>query len=168
MKPTTLSILMSVLALLSFVAPAWYFSNNGPDGETEKKPLFTLARNKSPAMDAHSITPFSKAPPTINSATGSWTGAVRIGTDAPVVFMFTLREEHGILRGSASFPIGEGPVEDGKVTGNKLAFFTRHRLASPGQILTIRFTGEIVEGVMALQMRSEGVDSALTLNRMSY
>ena len=168
MKPTTLGILMSVMALLSFAAPAWYFSSNGPDGETEAKPQFSLPPMKSSTISPYANMPFSAPPQTINSATGSWTGAVRIASDAPIVFMFSLREENGILRGSATFPIGEGRIEDGKVAGNKLAFFTRHRLPSTGQILTTRFTGEIVEGVLYLQMRSEGVDSALTLNRMSY
>jgi len=99
--------------------------------------------------------------------TGRWIGGLDVGGGNRVQVSFNLRETGGQLSGTATFPVGEGSIEDGKITGNQLSFSTRHRLQSTGQILVTRFAGEMSEGTIALRMQTEGGESRLTINQVS-
>ena len=99
--------------------------------------------------------------------TGRWIGGLDMGGENRVQVSFNLRATEGQLSGTATFPVGEGSIEDGKITGNQLSFSTRHRLQSTGQILVTRFAGEISEGAIALRMQTEGGESRLTINQVS-
>ncbi len=95
--------------------------------------------------------------------TGNWVGALDMGAGNRVQFSFNLSETGGQLSGTATFPIGAGSIEDGKVVGNQLWFSTRHQLPSTGQILLTKFSGELTDDALNLTMLSEGTESKLTL-----
>ena len=109
--------------------------------------------------------PFT-ASATANTAagiTGRWGGEIDLG-GKKALFNFNLREAEGLLAGTATFPVGEGSIEDGKIANNKLSFATRHRLPANGQILVTKFSGTVGDGTISLSMFSEGGESKLTLN----
>ena len=95
--------------------------------------------------------------------TGRWGGEIDLG-GKKALFNFNLREAEGLLAGTATFPVGEGSIEDGKIANNKLSFATRHRLPANGQILVTKFSGTVGDGTISLSMFSEGGESKLTLN----
>ncbi|UUZ73901.1 hypothetical protein LP415_13605 [Polaromonas sp. P1(28)-8] len=99
--------------------------------------------------------------------TGRWIGGLDVGGGNRVQVSFNLRETDGQLSGTATFPVGEGSIEDGKIAGNQLSFSTRHRLPSTGQILVTRFAGDISDGTIALRMQTEGSESRLSINQVS-
>ncbi len=120
--------------------------------------------DKAPAM-AVFASPFT-ASATANAAagiTGRWGGEIDIG-GKKALFNFNLREAEGVLAGTATFPVGEGSIEDGKIANNQLSFATRHRLPSNGQTLVTKFSGTVGDGTIVLTMLSEGGQSKLTLN----
>jgi hypothetical protein len=120
--------------------------------------------DKAPAM-AVFASPFT-ASATANSAagiTGRWGGEIDLG-GKKALFNFDLREAEGLLAGTATFPVGEGSIEDGKIANNQLSFATRHRLPLNGQILVTKFFGTVGDGTISLTMLSEGGQSRLTLN----
>jgi hypothetical protein len=82
--------------------------------------------------------------------TGRWVGVIDLGASNRLQFSFNLREAGGQLSGTATFPIGEGSIEDGKVVGNQLSFTTRHQLPSTGQVLLTRFVGELTDDALNL------------------
>jgi len=71
----------------------------------------------------------------VAGVTGRWVGAIDMGASNRLQFSFNFREAGGQLSGTASFPIGEGSIEDGTVVGNQLSFTTRHRMPSTGQMV---------------------------------
>jgi hypothetical protein len=120
--------------------------------------------DKAPAM-AVFASPFT-ASATANTATGitgRWGGEIDLGGNK-ALFNFNLRETEGLLAGTATFPVGEGSIEDGKIANNQLSFATRHRLPSNGQVLVTKFSGTVGDGTISLTMLSEGGQSKLTLN----
>lgn len=120
--------------------------------------------DKAPAM-AVFASPFT-ASATVNAAagiTGRWGGEIDLG-GKKALFNFNLREAEGMLAGTATFPVGEGSIEDGKIVNNQISFATRHRLPSNGQILVTKFSGTVGDGTIILTMLSEGGQSKLTLN----
>jgi len=137
--------------------------------KTEHAPLDRpdMAANnadKAPTM-AVFASPFT-ASATANTAagiTGRWGGEIDLG-GKKALFNFNLREAEGLLAGTATFPIGEGSIEDGKIANNQLSFATRHRLPSNGQTLVTKFSGTVGDGTIVLTMLSEGGQSKLTLN----
>lgn len=120
--------------------------------------------DKAPAM-AVFASPFT-ASATANTAagiTGRWGGEIDLG-GKKALFNFNLREVEGQLAGTATFPVGEGSIEDGKIANNQLSFATRHRLPSNGQTVVTKFSGTVGDGTIVLTMLSEGGQSKLTLN----
>lgn len=104
------------------------------------------------------------ASPATTSITGRWGGEIDIGSGSKALFNFNLREAEGQLAGTATFPVGEGSIEDGKIANNQLSFATRHRVPSNGQVLVTKFTGTVGDGVIVLSMFNEGGEGKLTLN----
>jgi len=86
-----------------------------------------------------------------------------LGRHRPSPHKSDLREAGGAFSGTASFPIGDASIDEGKVVGHLISFATRHKLASTGQMLLTRFSGEFSAGVLNLTMVSEGASSNLTL-----
>jgi hypothetical protein len=106
----------------------------------------------------------SASSPATTSITGRWGGEIDIGSGNKALFNFNIREAEGLLAGTATFPVGEGSIEDGKIVNNQLSFATRHRLPSNGQVLITKFSGTVGDGTISLTMLSEGGESKLTLN----
>jgi hypothetical protein len=105
----------------------------------------------------------SASSPATTSITGRWGGEIDIG-GKKALFNFNLREAEGLLAGTATFPVGEGSIEDGKIANNQLSFATRHRLPLNGQTIVTKFSGTVGDGTISLTMLSEGGESRLTLN----
>ena len=108
----------------------------------------------------------SASSPAITSITGRWGGEIDIGSGNKALFNFNIREAEGLLAGTATFPIGEGSIENGIITNNQLTFATRHRLPSSGQAVVTKFSGTVGDNIIVLSMLSEGGESKLTLNPM--
>ena len=122
--------------------------------------------DKAPAMAVFASPFTASASATANTAagiTGRWGGEIDLG-GKKALFNFNLREAEGQLAGTATFPVGEGSIEDGKIAYNQLSFATRHRLPSNGQVLVTKFSGTVGDGTIVLTMLSEGGQSKLTLN----
>ena len=130
----------------------------------------TAAVEKSDKADKAPVVAVFESPftasATANTAagiTGRWGGEIDLG-GKKALFNFNLREAEGLLAGTATFPVGEGSIEDGKIANNQLSFATRHRLPSNGQVLVTKFSGTVGDGTIVLTMLSEGGQSKLTLN----
>lgn len=165
---------MLVLVLLFFGGVVWYGIRQ--DAQSIPEPHVAtpvgphaLQANASARAEPVMASPFS--PPAkdyvLAGVTGRWQGAIDMGGSNRVQVSFNLRATDGQLSGTATFPVGEGSIEDGKITGKQLSFSARHRLQSTGQILVTRFAGEMSEGTIALRMQTEGGESRLTINQVS-
>lgn len=165
--------------VLFYGASAWYgMQSNGPMLRTNPRdsvavPAATAEKvmkiEKADKAELAAVSPFSlsRIEPLLSKITGRWVGTVDLGGGNRLNFSFDLREKEGQISGTATFPIGEGNIENGKIFANKLSFATRHRLPSSGQILLTQFSGTLADGGLRLTMVSEGGNSYLTLNPVS-
>jgi hypothetical protein len=96
---------------------------------------------------------------------GRWVGSMDVGGGARAGFRFELHAAGGVLTGTASVPIGDAGIVNGKVSGNHISFDTRHRIASTGQSVLTSFSGEIDGDTIALDLNSEGAVSHLLVQR---
>ncbi|MDP3798074.1 MAG: hypothetical protein Q8R06_13145 [Polaromonas sp.] len=168
----TSAILLVALTVLS--GSSWYLAR--PNVRSTNDEFSSVVPPKEPARadmvgerGAMLASPFGLQEQTAGPAgvTGRWIGGLDIGGGNRAQVSFNLRATDGQLTGTATFPVGEGSIEDGKITGNQLSFSTRHRLQSTGQILVTKFAGEMSEGTIALRMQTEGGESRLTINQVS-
>lgn len=155
---------------------SWYFFS--PDVQTggqENTPA--LAREAAPVETTQSrgmpmASPFGNAQVQQQAETsgvsGRWIGHLDMGGNAgPTQVNFNLQATGAQLSGTATFPIGEGSIENGKITGNQLSFSTRHRVPASSQILITQFAGDLRDGAMTLRMQTEGGESQFTIHRVS-
>lgn len=167
-------MVLVVTALLG--GASWYFFS--PDIQTTKQETASaLAKEAAPAEKVEDrgmplASPFGaaqvQAQTETPSVTGRWIGQLDMGSNAsPAQVSFNLQATGGLLTGTATFPIGEGSIENGKITGSQLSFSTRHRLPSSSQILLTQFTGDIAQGAIALRMQTEGGENRLTIHQVS-
>lgn len=162
-----------LLVLLFFGASAWYGSRQdtrpvvmAPQVQAD---LALKAGTQADKAEAALASPFAftaKAP-LRSSYTGRWMGTLDIGGTKGVQFSLNLLEADGQISGSATFPIGEGVIESGKIVADQLSFVTRHHSPSNGQVLLTQFSGTLADGGLKLTMLSEGGKSYLTLNPVS-
>jgi hypothetical protein len=75
---------------------------------------------------------------------GIWIADLQKPRQRPFRVRLDLAESDGTLTGTVLYPTGEGAVQDGKVTKDRLTFFTRHVPRFASEEVTIRWTG-IVE-----------------------
>lgn len=162
-----------LVALTIIGGSSWYATRQNVGSTSHEVPA-VVSNGQAPAgmggeKSAMLASPFGLQGQKAEAAgvTGRWIGGLDVGGGNRVQVSFNLRETDGQLSGTATFPVGEGSIEDGKVTGNQLSFSTRHRLQSTGQILVTRFAGEMSEGAIALRMQTEGGESRLTINQVS-
>ncbi|MBI3284982.1 MAG: hypothetical protein HYZ65_09085 [Burkholderiales bacterium] len=153
-------------AALSFAGPAWYMARQ----DSAENPMPFAAVHEPVQADGVFAWPFAVSNQSdYTRVDGRWTGVVEMGRGAKVQFSFNFQQAaDGRLTGNATFPVGEGSILDGKVVGGRLSFSTQHRLQKSGQTLVTRFVGNLSDGVIALDMQSEGGVSKLTLNRVSH
>ena len=172
-KTLAIPVLMLLLVLLVIGGSAWY----GSKQDAGRLPLPRQAEAVKPTRSVEQATkaqpalasPFAFAAkgPIRSSYTGRWVGSLDIGGTKGVHFSLNLLEADGQLTGTATFPIGEGVIESGKIVADQLSFVTRHRLPSNGQVLLTQFSGTLADGGLKLTMLSEGGKSYLTLNPVS-
>lgn len=164
----------ALLVGLSIIGGSSWYATRQNVGSTSHEVPAVVSTGQAPAdmggeKSAMLASPFGLQGQKTEAAgvTGRWIGGLDVGGENRVQVSFNLRETDGQLSGTATFPVGEGSIEDGKITGNQLSFSTRHRLQSTGQILVTRFAGEMFEGTIALRMQTEGGESRLTINQVS-
>ena len=170
-KTLAIPVLMLLLVLLAIGGSAWY----GSKQDVGRLPMPLQAQTVKPttsveqATKAELASPFAFAEkgPVRSSYTGRWLGSLDIGGTKGVQFSFNLLEADGQLSGTATFPIGDGVIENGKIVADKLSFATQHRLSSTGQVLITQFSGTLADGGLKLTMLSEGGKSYLILNPVS-
>lgn len=163
------AILLGVV--MSFAGSAWFYARQDMQSTENQKPSDVSEAKDTVKADGVYAMPFAAARQDneVAGANGRWAGAVDMGTGRKVQFSFNFQQAaDGRLTGSATFPVGEGNIQDGKVDGNQLSFSTLHRLPSTGQTLVTKFVGNMSNGVIALDMQSEGGISKLTINRISH
>ncbi len=168
-KPfAVLLVALTVLGGSSWYAARWNV------GSTSHEASAVVSKGQAPAdtrgeRAAVLASPFGLQTQKTEAAgvTGRWIGGLDTGGGNRVQVSFNLQATDEQLTGTATFPIGEGSIEDGKIRGSQLSFSTRHRLPSTGQMLVTRFAGEISDGTIALQMQTEGGESRLTINQVS-
>ena len=105
------------------------------------------------------------AAPEPGDPNGRWVGAMDLGGGSQAWFRFDLTAAKGRLGGMASVPIGAAVIINGRVEGRHLSFESRHRLPATGQVVLIRFSGELDGDSMALSIDSEGAISHLLVQR---
>lgn len=88
-----------------------------------------------------------------------------LGGGRQALFRFDLKGADGLLTGTASLPIGEASIGNGRISGQRLSFDTQHRLAATGQVVLTRFSGEVDGDTIALDIHSEGAMSRLLVRR---
>lgn len=164
---------LAVLAavVISFAGSAWHFARQDVPSTENQKPSGVSEANDTVKADGVYAPPFAAARQDneVTGVNGRWVGAVDIGRGSKIQFSFNLQQAaNGQLTGTATFPIGESNIQDGKVEGNQLSFSTQHRLQSTGQTLVTKFVGNMSNGMIALDMQSEGGISKLTINRISH
>ena len=172
------------LALFLIGASAWYgISSDSPGDATNTQRYATFpaaqdepARNagKTSQVDPAKANPALASPfevtardPASSKITGRWVGVVDVGDGNRLQFSFNFREKDGQLSGTATFPIGEGKIEDGKINADRLSFATRHSAPLTGNPLVTRFTGTLSDRGLKLIMLSEGGESHLKLDPVS-
>ncbi len=167
------------LVVLFYSASAWYGIRSNahmpvaiPSGSVAvpAAPLEKVTKiEKADKTDLTVASPFmlSRKEPLLSKINGRWVGAVDLGGGNRLNFSFNLREKDGQVTGTATFPVGEGVIENGKIVADQLSFVTRHRLPSNGQVLLTQFSGTLADGGLKLTMLSEGGKSYLTLNPVS-
>lgn len=162
-----------LVALTIVSGSSWYVTRQNVGSTSHEVPA-VVSNGQAPAdmggeKSAMLASPFGLQAQKTETAgvTGRWIGGLDIGGGNRVQVSFNLRATDGQLTGTATFPVGEGSIEDGKITGNQLSFSTRHRLQSTGQTLVTRFAGEMSDGTIALRMQTEGGESRLSINQVS-
>lgn len=171
MENTSLKKASTLLFLIGIFlgALAWYWSKPESIG-TSQESAASAGAVSAAAPEAETVgvfaSPFTSSltSTATTSITGRWGGEIDVGSGNKALFNFNLREAEGLLAGTATFPVGEGSIEDGKIANNQLSFATRHRLPSNGQTLVTKFSGTVGDGTIVLTMLSEGGQSKLTLN----
>lgn len=167
----------ALTALVCVAAWVWY-SDSDDDPRSAEIQSVAAAAASAPAsaavslkLEVATVLPFAtvgqptESPsPTVN---GRWAGQVELGAGRAAKFSFNLRATSGQLTGTATFPIGEGSIQDGSIDGKRLAFTTHHRVQSTGQALVSRFTGEWSDSAITLNMQSDGMDSKFVVVRVS-
>lgn len=164
-----LAILTAVV--ISFAGSAWHFARQGMQSKGNQKPSGVSEANDSVKADGVYAPPFAPARQDneVTGVNGRWTGGIDIGKGSMAQFSFNFQQAaSGQLTGSATFPVGEGSIQDGIVEGSRLSFSTQHRLPSTGQTLVTKFVGNMSDGVITLDMQSEGGISKLAINRISH
>ena len=164
-----LAVLTAVV--ISFAGSAWYSARQDMPSTENQKPSGVSEANDSVKADGVYAPPFAAARQDneVAGVNGRWTGGIDIGKGSMAQFSFNFQQAaNGQLTGSATFPVGEGNIQDGTVEGSRLSFTTHHRLQSTGQTLVTKFVGNMSDGVIALDMQSEGGVSKLTVNRISH
>lgn len=162
-----------LVALTIIGGSSWYVTRQNTGSTSHEVPA-VVSNGQAPAdmggeKSAMLASPFGLHGQKTETAgvTGRWIGGLDVGGGNRVQVSFNLRATDGQLTGTATFPVGEGSIEDGKIMGNQLSFSTRHRLQSTGQILVTRFAGEMSDGTIALRMHTEGGESRFTINQVS-
>jgi hypothetical protein len=168
------SVMVLVVTTALLGGASWYFSS--PDSQTtEQETTSAFSKEAEPVERQEDrgmpmASPFGAAPvqqAETSGITGRWIGHLDMGGNtSPAQVSLNLQVTGTQLSGTATFPIGEGSIENGKITGNQLSFSTRHRLPSSSQILLTQFTGDITNGTIALRMQTEGGESQLTVYRV--
>ena len=96
---------------------------------------------------------------------GRWVGAMDLGGGSQAQFRFDLKSANGLLTGTASVPIGEASIVNGRIRDQHLSFDTQHRLPSTGQVVLTGFSGEVHGDTVTLEINSEGAMSRLLVQR---
>ena len=107
------------------------------------------------------------AAPEPGDPSGRWVGVMDLGGKSQAVFRFDLRAANGLLSGTASVPIGEAGIVNGRVRDKHVSFDTQHRLASTGQLVLTSFAGEVDGDTISLSISSEGAMSRLLVQRVA-
>lgn len=133
-------------------------------GKVEKANKADLAK-ANPAL----ASPFegTARDPALSRITGRWVGVIDLGGSNRLQFSFNLREQNGQLSGTATFPIGEGSIVDGKINADQVSFTARHIAPSTGNPVLTRFSGTVSDRGLKLTMLSEGGESYLKLDPVS-
>lgn len=159
--------LLALTVLLVLACAAWLgLDGQMPDAfQALPAPAHVWGSKDGAPAEATGESPFASGANGVlpGGLTGIWVGTINMGAGKPLQFSFDMRETGGALSGTASFPIGDARIDDGKVVGNLISFATQHKLPSTGQVLITRFSGELSAGMLHLTMLSEGVESHLTL-----
>jgi hypothetical protein len=163
------SLALVAAGLASSTVLFWYFAGNGDSMRDQAIfPISTQPQSAAVGEGRYAVPFASNRPETDFSAvTGQWVGSVDLGGGNTVQLSFNLKATGNQLTGTATFPIGDGTIQDAKVEGNHLSFNTRHQVDRTGQMLIARFSGNVGDGVIDLDMQSEAGDSKLTINRVS-
>lgn len=96
---------------------------------------------------------------------GRWVGAMDLGGGSQAQFRFDLKSANGLLTGTASLPISEASIVNGRIRDRHLSFDIEHRLPSTGQVVLTRFSGEVHGDTITLDIHSEGAMSRLLVQR---
>ena len=172
------------LLLLFIGGLLWYgISSDYPEEQTKSPGYATLpaAQNekqrnveKANRADLAKTNPALASPfeasasePGQSRITGRWVGAIEVAVGNRLQFSFNLREHNGQLSGTATFPIGEAAIEDGKINADQLSFTTRQWAPLTGQALLTQFSGRLSADGLELIMLSEGGESRLRLDPVS-
>lgn len=84
---------------------------------------------------------------------GNWTGTLQAG-DNPVPLTFEFKQDGEKLTGTVTGPIGPLPLNDGKVTGDKISFYMQTDMnGSPTKFMT---EGTIKGEEITITIKAEG------------
>lgn len=169
LKSLGTSLALVAAGLVSAAVLFWYFTENGEPMRDQAIFPVSMAAQSSAVGDGKPAVPFASNRPEadFSAVTGQWVGGVDLGGGNTVQLSFNLKATGNQLTGTATFPIGDGTIQDATIEGNRLSFNTRHQVHRTGQMLVARFSGNVGDGVINLDMQSEAGDSKLTINRVA-
>ena len=95
---------------------------------------------------------FRPAPPEIS---GTWEAEMRNSRQQTYRIGLTLVRAGETLTGSVRYPTGEGAIQEGSISGDRLTFHTSHVPQFESEPAIIRFTGTIEDDGIALVLTEE-------------
>ena len=150
---------IAALAAATMVVTVWLAaSSDGPDAPLPE------ARARQGAALAPSFG-VATAAPEPGDPSGRWVGSMDLGGGRQALFRFDLKSTKGLLTGTASVPIGEAGIVNGRISNKHLSFDTQHRLPSTGKVILTRFSGDVDADTITLDINSEGAISRLLVQR---
>jgi len=130
------------------------------------QPAAVAGAVESSVPTATAALPSDERPSAHSKLEGVWAGTMMVGA-SPVQFRFEFAVSGDRVVGKATFPLGEGRIEDGRIDTNRVAFTTRHQTTA-GQPLISRFAGALAnDETLELTMETEGVAGNLVAARVS-